>query len=125
MIHYRNLKKSLGYAFFGLCGIWREEQNFRIEAIVGVIAILIALLLRFSCVELSILFILIGSILAAECANSALERIVDIVKPRVSEYARVVKDIVAGMMIIWVIISLLIALLLYIPKIAAVMAIVF
>lgn len=97
--------------------VWREEQNMRIELAMGLLAIILGVVLGFSTIELSIVILLIGSILAAECANSALERIVDILKPRVSEYVRVVKDIVAAMMLVLVITSLFVAFLLYLPKI--------
>lgn len=117
MVKYQTVKRSAGYAMRGLSLVWHEEQNFRIEIMAGLIALCLALILHFSFLELSVVILLIGVILAAECANSALERIIDIVKPRVSEYARVVKDVVASMMAILVLTSITIALFLYVPKI--------
>lgn len=124
MINYHNLKKSARYATRGMVSVWREEQNFRIEICGGLVAIFLGLVLQFSFIELSIIVLLVGSILAAECVNTALERIVDILKPRVSEYVQVVKDILAAMMAILVSVSVLIALFLYVPKIVTVFAIV-
>ena len=124
MINYRNLKKSARYAARGMVSVWREEQNFRIEIFGGFVAIFVGLVLRFTFIELSIIVLLVGSILAAECVNTSLERIVDILKPRVSEYVQIVKDILAAMMAILVIASVLIAFFLYVPKIVIVLAIV-
>ncbi|MDP2656092.1 MAG: diacylglycerol kinase [bacterium] len=116
MISFTTLKNSARFARHGLFIVWREEQNFRVEIVAAILAIICGVLLSFTVIELSIVSLLIGCILAMECANSALERLLDIIKPRVSEYVRSIKDIIAAMMLILVITSLLVTIFLYIPK---------
>jgi len=46
------------------------------------------------------LFLVIFSVLAVELINTILERVVDILKPRVHPYAQLIKDIMAAAVLI-------------------------
>lgn len=60
------------------------------------VVVLLMLWLPLSRVENAILIFSIILVLGFELINTALERVMDILKPRVHPYARVVKDVMAG-----------------------------
>lgn len=57
---------------------------------------LLTLWLPVSRFEIMILVLAIVLVLVLELINTAVERVMDILKPRVHPYARVVKDVTAG-----------------------------
>lgn len=113
----RSLLQSLNNAFHGLSRLLREERNVRIHLITAVCALSAGVYLRFSAIELSIVCLTCSVVIAGELFNAALERYSDIVKPRVSGYVEQVKDISAASVLVLACMSLLVGLLLYVPKI--------
>jgi diacylglycerol kinase len=51
-----------------------------------------------------------------ELANSAVERIADILKPRIHSYVKEIKDITAAAVMISAILSIIIGLIIFIPR---------
>lgn len=62
-------------------------------------------------------FIVIGMVLTAESINTAIEKLADIVQPKQDRRIGLVKDIAAAAVGISAIVSLIVAGLIYIPKI--------
>lgn len=118
LIHlWRSFKKSLSHAFAGLGYAFREERNFQIEFVIGVIVVMLSLLFPLSSVERSVMFLLIGTVLTLELFNTAFERLLDMLKPRIHPYVKVVKDMVAGAVLIGSLTSLIIGLIIFLPHI--------
>ncbi|MBI4239778.1 diacylglycerol kinase [Candidatus Uhrbacteria bacterium] len=117
MLNLRLLFKSIHHAFHGLERIFREEQNFRIQLMSAVCAIAMARILHFSYSEYTILTLTITAVLATEVLNTVLERVLDGMKPRLSEYVGDLKDMLAAGVLIVSYASLCVAAFLYIPKI--------
>lgn len=116
----RSLVHSFTHAFKGFATAFREEKNLKTHTLFGCIAVLFALLLSFSALELALVIVVVSLVIASELLNSALERFSDIVKPRVSGYVENVKDIMAACVLTLSITAVLVGLLLYIPKIVSV-----
>lgn len=87
------LVKSFGFAWAGLSHAWRKEPNFRIEILIGLIALGLALWLRVSPVPILLCCALV---LALELINSALEAAIDLVSPELHPLAKLTKDAGAG-----------------------------
>jgi diacylglycerol kinase len=96
MIRFVRLFKSFIYAFRGLFKTFREEQNLRIQAAVAVIVVILGLYFKISPLEWSILIITITLVILMEIANSAVERVTDVLKPRINGYVKEIKDIMAA-----------------------------
>lgn len=96
MIRFARLFKSFTYAFKGLFKTFREEQNLRIQATVAVIVVILGLYFKISPLEWSILIITITLVILMEIANSAVERVTDVLKPRIDGYVKDIKDIMAA-----------------------------
>lgn len=96
MINLRRLKQSFVYAFRGLAKVYREEQNLRIQTLAGLVALFLGLLFGLSRFEWLSLILSSLLVVLMEVANSAVERITDLFKPRINTYVKEIKDIMAA-----------------------------
>lgn len=96
MIRINRLFKSFGYAFKGLFKTFREEQNLRIQTTVSLVILILGIYFNVSRLEWALLIIVISLVLVAEITNSAVERITDVLKPRINSYVKEIKDIMAA-----------------------------
>jgi diacylglycerol kinase (ATP) len=87
------LIKSFGFAWAGIAYTWKHEPNFRIEVVVGILAILLAVWLQVSPVPI---LVMAAVVLALEIMNSAVEAIVDLASPDIHPLAKLAKDAAAG-----------------------------
>lgn len=96
MIRFARLFKSFIYAFRGLLKTFREEQNLRIQAAAAAAVVFLGLYFKISSLQWSILIIAITLVILMEIANSAVERVTDVLKPRIDGYVKEIKDIMAA-----------------------------
>jgi diacylglycerol kinase len=108
-------KKSLRFALHGLRYAFQNERNFRIELVAALGVLVLSVLLGLSLLEKSILLIMCALVLGMELANTALERVIDMLKPRVHPYARIVKDVMAGAVLLVCFVAILIGILIFLP----------
>ncbi len=92
MTHKRFLS-SFGFAWAGVRRAFVQQPNFRIELLLGALALALAVWLR---APLAPILIVIGLVLALELVNSAVEAIVDLVSPAPHELAGAAKDLSAA-----------------------------
>lgn len=92
--------RSLRFAFHGLAQVWHAEQNFRIQLSVLIVVMVGAIGMRVRSWELIAITLAGGSVLVLECINSAVERLLDLVQPRLHGYVREIKDVMAGAVLI-------------------------
>lgn len=112
------MKQILKSFFYALRGIWftlKNERNFQIECAVGGAVFLLLLWLPLTSAERAILLFSIGSVLSLELVNTALERVMDILKPRVHPYAKVIKDVMAGAVLIVSCTAVLVGIVIFFP----------
>lgn len=96
MDNFKKLFKSFRYAGRGLKYVLRNEQNFQIEILIGLLVVILMYLFPTRTLEKIALFIAIFAVLVVELINTMFERVVDMLKPRVHPYAQLVKDIMAA-----------------------------
>jgi len=96
MIRFNRLFKSFVYAIRGLRKVFREEQNLRIQAVVALFVGVLAWRLGVSRTEWAILILAAGAVALMEIVNTVVELTADILKPRINEYAKTIKDIMAA-----------------------------
>lgn len=117
MLKLNKCKKSFVYAFKGLAYTFRREQNFRIEIFIAVIMIGAMFFLGLRNSEKIVVLLLITFILALEMFNTIIERFLDLLKPRLDEQVKVLKDIMAGAVLLASLGSLLIGFMIFYPYI--------
>ena len=96
MIKLRRLFKSFNYAFRGLVKTFKEEQNLRLQSLAGLLVVLLACFFQVSRFEWCLLILVISLVVLMEIINSAVERITDVLKPRINGYVKEIKDIMAA-----------------------------
>lgn len=111
----KRLTKSFAYAFRGLKKTFSEEQNLQIQAIVGIIIIIIAFILRIKPLEWCLIALAISLVFLMEIINSAIERVTDVLKPRIHAYVKEIKDIMAAAVMIASILAIIVGLVVFIP----------
>ena len=112
------LIKSFGYAIKGIVLLLTTEKNFMIHAIAAIAVIIAGFCFNVNPSEWCILFICIAMVFTAEGFNTAIEKLTDIVSPDQNEKAGVIKDMAAGAVLIAAVITVIIALIIFIPKIS-------
>ena len=110
---------SFRYAFRGIWHVLRSEQNLQIHAIATVVAITLAILFRVSAIELAIVLLAVGFVLASEILNTVIEDFLDIVHPAHHDSVRRIKDALAGAVLLAAVIALAVGALVFGPHILA------
>jgi undecaprenol kinase len=101
----------------GLAGVIRKEQNFRVHVIAGLVAVFAGFYFNIFLWQWCLIILMIASVMILELLNTAFERLVDMFKPRLHEYAGEIKDMMSAMVLIAALASLIIGLIIFIPHI--------
>ena len=115
----KRLLLSFKYAFFGFLQAFKTEQNLRIHCVSAILVIALSIRLHISKMEWFIVLLLIGGMFALELMNTAIERTVDLVTKDYHPLAKQAKDIAAASVLIYSIISAIIGMMIFLPKIAS------
>ncbi|MBU0897831.1 diacylglycerol kinase family protein [Patescibacteria group bacterium] len=115
MIKITRLCKSFIYAWRGLRKVFKEEQNLRIQAVVGLVAFILAWFFQVSRWEWIVLVLIVMIVIIMELANSVVERIVDALKPRIHIYVKEIKDIMAASVLVSSIIAFIVGCIIFWP----------
>lgn len=108
---------SFQNAILGLKWAYKTQANFRIHLFLASISLLAGLILNISYGEFLIIFTLIGVGLAIELVNTAIEEAIDAIHKDWSEEIKIAKDVSAAAMLIFSAGALLIACIIFLPKI--------
>lgn len=117
IVSKKRLINSFKYAIEGIKTAYKEEQNLRLHTISAILVVALGIFFKLSIMELSICLILIGLVLMAEFFNTAIENMVDMITLENNLYAKKAKDIAAAGVLVFAIVSGIIGLLIFIPKI--------
>lgn len=112
-----SFQKSFYCALRGLKYVIKNERNFRVELVISIFVTFLAIVFNIRIWEFIVLIFLITWVLVTELINTVVERVVDILEPRVHPYARLIKDIMAGVVLISAGMSILVGGLIFLPYI--------
>lgn len=108
---------SFKYAWAGVSYAFQTQRNFRVHVFVGTFAIGSGFLLHLSAVEMAVVGLTIGAVLAMELLNTALESVVDLtVKQSYHELAKIAKDCAAAAVLVSSLAAVCVAGSLLLPK---------
>lgn len=91
---------SFKYAIEGLIWVVRTERNFRLQVMIGILVMVLALLFEVDVVGISLLFFSIFFVLICEMINTAIEEVVDLATSEWKKKAKIAKDVSAGMVLL-------------------------
>lgn len=114
-INFRSLIRSFRYAARGLRSAYKTEQNFRVDLYAGLIIIALMVYYRVTRGEVIVLTMMIILVMILELINTGVEKMIDLFKPRLHYYAEVVKDVLAGAVLIASLGALFIGFLIFYP----------
>ncbi|MHB9056028.1 MAG: diacylglycerol kinase family protein [Paludibacteraceae bacterium] len=112
----KRLFNSFGFAFKGIKSVLASEPNMKIHAGVTLFVIFMGFVLKISPNEWIAIVICIGLVLSAEMFNTAFETLVDKVSPHYDPAAGKTKDLSAGAVFLAAIISVLVGIIIFLPK---------
>ena len=113
----RTFKGSVKNCLDGISYVTKNEKNFKREIALVIIALILSYILKIDKIEFIIVLTMICLVLTTEIINTAIERTVDLVTKEYHELARIAKDVSAGSVLVTSIFSLIIGIIIFIPKI--------
>ena len=93
----RNFKQSFGHAVDGIVNTVKNERNFRIQIVVGILAIIACIIFRVEAWQFALVAFAIFFVLAMELMNTAIEALTDLsCKGKIHPLAKIAKDAAAA-----------------------------
>lgn len=92
-----------------------DQQNARIHATITIVVGLIAYILEVTRLEAAVLFMAIIMVFAMEIMNTAVEKICDLIDRNHNTEIRIIKDGMAGAVLIASVIAAVVALFIFLP----------
>lgn len=111
--------QGFGYAWNGIRHTAATQLNFKVHLAAALIAVYAGYALHISNNEWLWITLCIGVVLTAELFNTAIEFLTDLVSPEYNEKAGLVKDMSAGAVLVTAICALIIGLIIFAPKLLA------
>ncbi len=114
-----SLVRAFACAGCGLAFAFRSQRNMKIHAAVAVVAVALGAAVGLDGASWAAVILCIALVFAAECLNTALESVVDLVSPEYSELARRAKDCAAGAVLVCALAALAVAAAVFLPHLCA------
>jgi diacylglycerol kinase len=95
----------------------KTTHNAWVQMFFAILAIYLGFILKISSVEWVLIIFAIGFVILAETINTAIEIDIDLTSPHYHPYARDTKDVASGAVLITVIMSGIVGLIIFLPKI--------
>jgi diacylglycerol kinase (ATP) len=109
--------QSFGYAGRGIKIVFGSEANMKIHIVITIVVVICGFALNVNTTEWCLCLLCIGLVVGAEMMNTAIENVVNLASPTFHPLAGKAKDIAAGAVLICAIISVIVGLLIFAPKI--------
>lgn len=110
--------RSIFFALRGVIFLIKSEDSIKVQLFIAFLVSIAGFYFEISITEWMIQFLAIGLVLVAEALNTGIEKIADFVHPEFHKKIGFIKDVSAGAAAFAGFISLIVAGLIYIPKIA-------
>jgi len=117
--YFKARLRSIRIAMEGVRQVFITQQNARVHVLAALIVFAGGLLFKLSGLEWAVLLLVVGFVWAAEILNTAVEDVVDLVSSANTPAAKRIKDISAGAVLISAVISILVGLIIFGPKLWA------
>jgi len=96
----RNLLEAFRFAISGLWYTLCTQRNMRIHLVIAAVVAGVGVWLRLSAERWAIIVLTSGLVLVSEMTNTVIENLVDLVCPEYHPLAKVVKDVMAGAVVL-------------------------
>lgn len=108
---------SFKYAFKGVFYVIRTQTNMRIHLILTLVALFLGWFLKINKIEWLFITLAIFAVLVSEMINTAIEEIMDLLYPKFNTKVGIIKDIAAGVVLLFAVFAIIIGVIIFLPKI--------
>lgn len=114
-------KRGIGFKFAlnGLKQAVLLERNFRIHLISTFVVLVLSYILNLNRFEWIIVIFVIGLVLITELVNTAIERLIDYLKPEIHPEAKIIKDVAASIVLLAAAVAFAVGCIIFIPKLVS------
>lgn len=113
----RRLIQSFGHAFRGIAEAARSQANMRIHVLAAAVVTGAGAVLKISAIEWCLVTLACGLVLAAEAANTAIEKLADRVTRENDERIRIAKDVAAACVLLAAIAAFVVGIMVFGPRV--------
>jgi len=121
MIRRKQFINSLSHAIEGFRYLYRTQNNVRIHFIITIAILFLSMILRISLIEWGLIIITMALVWITESFNTVYERLFDLVDPTVNPIVKIGKDVSAAAVLISAIVSIIIGILIFIPRLLGIL----
>ena len=114
---FKRFINSFGYATNGFVYAFKYEQNILVHTLATILVVILGIVLNISQTEWLFVFLIIGLVVATELINTSIEAVVDLISPDEHPLAKIAKDTAASAVMVFAIVSVLIGIFIFVPKI--------
>ncbi|MDP2918567.1 MAG: diacylglycerol kinase [bacterium] len=112
LLNLKKLGRSFYYAFRGLGLAWREGQIFRFGLVLCLISVILMVYYKITTGEKVILILMITSGIVLELLNTVVERMSNVLSAKFNPYIQMIKDLMAGTVLVgfigWILVNIII-----------------
>ena len=112
-------KESFNHATDGIEYAINHERNLKIEIFIGILVSIAGFVFKISLLEWLVIVLVISMVICLELVNTSIERTVDLVTKEYKDLAKVAKDVAAGAVLIMSKFSVVVGIIIFLPKIIA------
>lgn len=109
--------RSFKYAARGIFIFFRHDRNGQVQFVAAVITVMLGSWLRITSAEWIVVLLCIAAVFSLEMINTALENLCNLIQPEYHPAIKVIKDISAGAVLLSAVASLIIGIIIFLPKI--------
>lgn len=114
-INFKKLAKSFKFAFSGLGIILKEEHAFKVMFLIAILVIIAAFYFHLPLTQKVLVFAIIILVLVLELVNSVIEKVLDFVCPNFNGRVKIIKNMIAGTVLLASIGAAIIGILIFLP----------
>ncbi len=114
----RSLLESFNYALAGFIHALSTQRNMKIHCLAAAVVLFFGYYLHLSTVELAVLVLTVGLVMAAEIMNTAVEVVVDLITEEYHPLAKTAKNVAAGSVLLTALAAIVVGFLLFFDKVA-------
>ena len=112
-----NFFQSLKNALNGIKEIIKTGKNIKIQIVFAIFAVVMGIVLKINNIEALILVLTIFFVIVSEFMNTAIEMLADLYSTEYNEKIKILKDIGAGAVALSAIASVIVGIIMFLPKI--------
>lgn len=113
---------SVRHALQGLVYVFHSQKNFRIQLVFTAVAVLGILFFPLQDSEILAVLLVAGLVLVLELINTSVEKLIDMIEPRMHTRAQVSKDALAAAVLVASLIAVIVGMYIFIPHLRTLFA---